>query len=278
VSKKRNIKRPLTEKQLNASVELKIPRGLSIDELCKNKVERLNEKNWNAQLRTARPLVETHLHGQVEIAVCAMRACEVLEHRRKKYKTEFTPKKFAESIGLEPKTLYEWIAVTRNVVLRLPKDTYSPDLYPIAYRTHRKVTLENTPQEVVEAFEQERGKGPYAYYLDQLIKSNRSGFRFIRQRAKELPEPELRHLRIYVKHMAVFLDAVLGDKKTEKLPEKTQTNRTTLAFNYTRNKSYDGDSLEKRRGRGAAVEYLDSKKDDGRFLTWGSYGNDEIQK
>jgi hypothetical protein len=243
-------------KQIHPSLE-----AVSWDELTKNGSDRLNEDNWKKQITLAKPLVCTHLHGQVEIALHAMHACEVLEHRRKKYKTEFTPKKFALSVGLEPATLYEWIAVTRNVVMRLPEKTYNPELYSVAYRAHRKLTFEDTPEKVAEVFEEEKNKGPYAYYVEQLIKSNRTGYRFLRNRAKNLPPQELAHLRIYTRHITILLDELLGAPDTiEPAPEKEPTNRTTDAFTYTRKKSYDGDDLTKRKGRDSLAEYSKEKQ------------------
>lgn len=219
------------------------------NKLEKNDPKRLTEKNWDKHVNAAKPMVSLHMNGQVEIAKHAMLACEALEHRRKKYKTEFTPKKFAETIGLNPKTLYEWIAVTRNIVMRLPENKYKKTDYAVAYRVHRKVTLENTKEEVLAAFEEETNKGPYAYYLEQLIKSCRTGYRFINKRRKSLPIKELRHLRIYTHHMTVLLNSIIEDEVIGEVKEKEQTNRTTKEFTYTKGKSYDGDDLKTRKGR-----------------------------
>jgi hypothetical protein len=109
------------------------------------------EQRWNRYVESAKPFVINMTKARMAIATLAMKACTIHygggDHW-KKFNGVYTLKRFAQEIGLNYKTLGNWVCTYRNVLEKLPDGVYDETKYEAARRVANKVNR-NTPAEAV---------------------------------------------------------------------------------------------------------------------------------
>lgn len=127
---------------------------------------------WETNIRKARQHVQNYSKVRFVIADLALEACDS-SHGGRKSDGVFSLARFAVAIELCRKTLYEWIAVKKYVVDKLPKN--------IQEKTHlynyedfvavRRVVESDTPdKEVVRRFEEQMKRNPEEKKFSKYIK------------------------------------------------------------------------------------------------------------
>jgi hypothetical protein len=77
------------------------------------------EGKWKENLERARIILASKNKNQLEIAKLALEVCEVKHGGDNRGEYKFTLKNFAKEAGLNPKTLYQWCLLKRNVYDKL---------------------------------------------------------------------------------------------------------------------------------------------------------------
>jgi transposase-like protein len=118
--------------------------------------------------------------NQVQIAHYAVQVCDI-RHGGRMVNGEYTMARYAADIGMNPKTLYEWVAVYRRVIAKLDKgiDKVTPKDWAVANRVN---SLLQEEKKHVQKLNGQSGKKTSAYKQDisparvkQLFSENYNG-------------------------------------------------------------------------------------------------------
>jgi transposase-like protein len=150
------------------------------------------EKRWKRYIEQAKPHVVSITKARMTIAELAANACTIHygggDHW-KNFSGVYTLKRFAAEIGINSKTLSNWVATYRNVLKKLPEGVYDPNNFEAARRTANKVTRRSTPEEVAATYQHELSSSRDREYLVRGIKRLKTLHYYITVKAY-LPELE----------------------------------------------------------------------------------------
>ncbi len=120
---------------------------------------KMTEKAWELKVREARGLYLKLDQNRFKIAKLALEACD-MRHGGDRDR-RFTVKKFAMALGLYHKTLYEWIAIKRQVVDKLRvKEDLNKVPYNIFCSVRKRVDDKTSPKQVRIILNEELNRDP----------------------------------------------------------------------------------------------------------------------
>lgn len=82
--------------------------------------KKVTNREWSMAIREARSFISNYDKYRWKVVTLALGVCDYSHGGRKE--SQFSLKKFSAEIGLNSKTLYEWVAVKRKLLDKLPTD------------------------------------------------------------------------------------------------------------------------------------------------------------
>ena len=135
------------------------------------------QKEWDGLVKAAKERLLAISHARMEIARLAIKACDIVHGgggHWNDFKGQKTVTQFAAEIGMNYKTLIQWIKIRKGVHDKLPKGVYQENNFGAADRTRKRfkgVKLEDVPnKEVTKVYKQELDRKEDHYQIWQLIK------------------------------------------------------------------------------------------------------------
>lgn len=128
---------------------------------------------WKRYVEQAKPYVMSMTKSRMAIAELAIAACTIQwggGNHWKNFKGVYTIKRFAAEIGINPKTLSNWVATNRNVVKKLPDGVYDPENFEAARRTANQVDRDTPPEQVSALYHKELNSSRDREYMVKGIK------------------------------------------------------------------------------------------------------------
>lgn len=92
-----------------------------------SRTKKISLKDWEIAIRKARQYIASYDQARWKVVELAKSVCDLNPGGRKA--DTFSLKKFAHAIGLNQKTLYEWVRIKRNVVDKLPKTMIEKNIF-----------------------------------------------------------------------------------------------------------------------------------------------------
>lgn len=172
----------------------------------------VSEPVWAEAVTQAKGLIYTINKARFDIAALALKVCVIRQGGKQgdKYKTGRSLKDFAKQIGINHKTLCEWVRIKRNIIDKLPEGLYFPDKYVAAQRAACKVSRKAKPEVVVKAYKRELSDNSPQFYFDQLVRRGRLEANYLennslkglsRESLEELLEYNKRSLKVLKSHL-----------------------------------------------------------------------------
>lgn len=160
------------------------------------------EERWTRYVTNAKGFVKAMQQNRMDIAKCAVEATNIEGNGYGRGK-KFTVEKFSQEIGVNYKTLLEWIQVYRNVVAKLPEGTYTGKDFEAFRRTRQRVEPETPPAAVARILEEEKSRNMDSHYFVQSMKRVRTLKYFICNKAdlSQIPWDELAELLVVCESM-----------------------------------------------------------------------------
>jgi len=135
--------------------------------------QELSIKKFKENVRKARQYVNNYDKVRFVIAGLAQEVCD-LSHGGRKVDGVFSIANFATHCEINPKTLYDWIRIKRNVADKLPK-VIQDNIHLESYQNLREVDMISTPEddknEIYEKLKFVKAKDPQEA---KLIKYNKN--------------------------------------------------------------------------------------------------------
>lgn len=117
---------------------------------------------WNKNVKLAKQYVKVYDNTRWIIAQLAIEVCDLSKGGRKS-EDKYSIKNFANEIGIDPKTLYQWISVKRNVIDKLP-DRITKRLHKYNYQDlvviNSKVESNAVEKDIVKVFDDSDKESP----------------------------------------------------------------------------------------------------------------------
>jgi len=174
-------------------------------------------KNYQKLVVSARYLVEKMEDQKVKIARLCVRACyiQIGGHRAKGGGAKFyTLSQFAVDVGLNRKTLSDWVDTYRKVCSKFPTDkSWNEDDFKAASKIKKRIKGGENKAMVSKLLTEERD-GPSPHTRFERIKKNTCYFWFsLRQdKFKKISKSEIKWLKDDLSKMIESLNEVLGDR------------------------------------------------------------------
>lgn len=187
-------------------------------------------KLWVAAIEDAKRCVANlHKHRANIVKLC-LKSCDIHRgggHHWSNHNGVFTARRFAEEIGVEYKTLMNWIRCWRDIVGELQAGEWKDDHYKYAQQTVKSLGQDATPKERVAAFRKLRDshvpvthprtgkekvveKG-HAYKLTSTLHWMKSHKAFLSKTpARELDQELLQQIRDVLKETLAVVSDKLG--------------------------------------------------------------------
>jgi hypothetical protein len=131
------------------------------------------EARWKRYITQAKTHVINLNRDRMAIAKIAAEACTIHygggDHW-KNFDGVYTLKRFAAEIKINPKTLSNWVATYRFVVLKLPDGTFDQNNFEAARRTRNMIDRNTPEEEVTKIYQKELNSSQEREYLVRGIK------------------------------------------------------------------------------------------------------------
>jgi len=165
---------PISELVEDKSEEVKVEDSSENDEL-----------RWQKCIERAKSIKEMVRNNRLILADIAMEACDIVwggGGHWNNYSEQRTVNNFGAAIGVNAKTLYEWIRVKKFVVDKLPPADYSaPKLWKILRAVQEKVTRDTESDKVQEIYQRELTREGPNLQIKRVIKATKSTKQFVKK-------------------------------------------------------------------------------------------------
>jgi transposase-like protein len=122
----------------------------------------MTEKEWQSLIRKARGLILKEKGHQFKVAAIAIEAC-CINHGGDRNR-RFTVAKFANAVGINRKTLYQWIRYKRRIIDKLPVKTKIDEIpLEVLANVDKRIGDTQSPKQIKIILDEEWGKGPLKY-------------------------------------------------------------------------------------------------------------------
>lgn len=144
-----------------------------------------SELKWQQCVERAKHIKNMVKNNRLILANIAIEACDIVwggGGHWNNFSKQRTVNDFASLIGLNTKTLYEWIRVKKFVVDKLPTGDYSATrLWKILRYVQEKVTKDASPDQVLAIYNKEMSREGPNVKIKQVIKTTKNVKHFVTQ-------------------------------------------------------------------------------------------------
>ena len=148
-----------------------------------NSVDGDDEIRWQKCITRAKSIKEMVRNNRLLLADIALEACDIIwggGGHWNNYSRQRTVSDFGAAIGINAKTLYEWINVKQHVVNKLKRGDYSaPKLWKILRAVQEKVNKDTDPATVQEIYNRELSRDGPNLQIKRVIRSTKSTKHFV---------------------------------------------------------------------------------------------------
>lgn len=177
------------------------------------------EAKWRSYVERAAKVVSRMAQNRLEVATIALEACDIYQGGGAHWSGHegiYTIKRFAEEIGINPKTLSNWVRTKRNVYDKLVQAGHEVDVvrdWAAMTRTADTCTAKETPEQVKKKFGKiDPAKGPMnpeKYFIQGLRRIRSLNYYLTEHKPKKkafAPE-DLKELKSACRSIIRWLDA-----------------------------------------------------------------------
>lgn len=173
------------------------------------------EKLWARCVEAAKQHIAQVSKARLEITKLAMECCDIRRGGGGHWTDHegiYTVKKFAQEIGMNYKTLTNWIACYRGINAGLPPGEYKEEDYKFAMTAVKKLGRFARPQDLITEFRRQRDSSKITHKLSMIITWARSHKNFVqRSDLSKMDQEELRVLRELFVESAQIIDKHFGE-------------------------------------------------------------------
>lgn len=193
----REPKKYMVESQVNQEAKFKSDRRKEFTEKGKEIIARVTEtkkpnvklsdptvidieyydKKWNSYVVEAKKVVSKMGADRLRIATLAIEACDIRHGGGGHWNNNegvYTMKRFASEVGINYKTLANWVRVKRNVIDKLPEGAFKEDDWAAANRASDNVPAKASREDVEKSYKKwknERDEVRYHTHANRKIKT-----------------------------------------------------------------------------------------------------------